>query len=164
MKKTFIKELIWLAGCLIAAWLSCGFLVGGSALDINLHDTYMPGSLFGPNLSSTYSVFTYFVTIGFWVYLIRTLYFNFKIILTDIILLIFTGLILCFFNDIFFTTRFPMLNAPAIDNAAPVKGLFYGGDLNSFLWGIRIIKTLLILLLAFTGFMIGKKWKAGIAT
>ncbi|BAU55999.1 hypothetical protein [Mucilaginibacter gotjawali] len=161
MNKKIRCEVLWLAGCLITAYLCYVLIAGGSALDINMHDTYLAGGLFGPNLSSAYFVFSYFVTIGFGVYLIRTLFFNFKVILTDIILLIFTGLVLCFFNEFLFVIHPPVLNSPAIDNTAPVKGLFYGGDLNSYLWGIHIIKMLLIVLLTFTGFMLGRKWDKG---
>lgn len=164
MKRTIIKELVCLLGCLIAAMLLFGFVPDNKPLDINMHDTYMPGSVFDPNLSSTYFVFNYFIIIGLWAYLIRTVYFNFNEIITAILLLIFTGLSLIFLSDIIFVIHPPVFNAPLIDNTAPVNGLFYGGDLNSYPWGVRIIKMLLIFILAFTGFMVGRKWPKGIAT
>jgi hypothetical protein len=160
MRKTIIKEVIWLLGCLIAACLSHVFLAAGGALDINMHDTYIPGSLFGPNLSPSYFIFNYFITVGLWAYLVRALYFNFKVIPTDIILLIFAALVLYFLSDIIFIIHPPVLEPPVIDNKTPVKGLFYGGSYsNTYVWSSHIIRILLIAILAFTGFMIGRNWK-----
>jgi len=163
MKRTIITEVIWLGVCLIAAYLSYVFLAARAALDINMHDTYIVGGMFGPNLSLIYFVFTYFITIGFWVFLIRALYFNFSVILTDMIFLVFIGLVLYFLDYIIFVIHPPVIELPVIENTAPVKGLFYGGFYsNSYLWSVRIIKMSLVLILAFTGFMIGKRWKNGI--
>ena len=160
MKRTIIKEFIWLAGCLIAAMLLFGFVSDNKPLDINMHDTYIPGSLFGPNLSYTYFVFNYFIIISLWAYLIRSIYFNFMANQTNVILLVFTGLVLYFLGDIIYVIHPPGLEAAVDNTSAPVKGLFYGGSYsNSYFWGMRIIKTLLILILTFTGFMIGRNWK-----
>jgi len=145
---------------LTAAFLLFWLLPERRALDINMHDTYILGSAFDPNLSSTYFIFNYFIVIGLWAYLIRSLYFNFTLILTNVMLLIFTGLVSYFLSDIMIVIHAPMFKPPVIDNTESVKGLFYGGSYsNSYLWSTRIIKMLLILILVFTGFIIGRKWK-----
>jgi hypothetical protein len=130
MKRIIIKEFIWLAGCLIGAFVLFELVPSRNAMDINMHDTYLIGGGFGGHLSSMYFVFTYFIIIGLWLYLIRALYFNFKIILTDIILLIFDGLVLYFLSDVIYIIHPPVIEPPVIDNktSATVTGLFYGGS------------------------------------
>jgi hypothetical protein len=159
MKKKLIIELVWLAGIFVVSYLLFEFVAGNSALDINMHDTYIVGGVFGPNLSWPYFFFAYFITVGFGIYLIRVTYFSFSVIHTDIILLVFTGLFLCFLGDVIFIFHPSVLEAHLTDLSAPVKGLFYGGSYsNSHIWATYIIKVLLMLILSFTGFMIGKNW------
>jgi hypothetical protein len=161
MKRSIIFEIIWLTGSFIVAFLLFGFMRSDRALDINMHDTYLIGSGFVPNLSLMYFVFIYFIVIGFCLCLIRALYFSFKVILTDIILLIFAGLVLYFLSGVIYIIHPPVFESPLIDktSSAPVGGLFYGGSYSSsYLWGSRIIKIFLMFILAFTGFMIGRNW------
>jgi|GEM_PF-3432416 len=154
MKRAIILEVIWLAAILVVSFLLVEFVSTGKAADINMHDTYIVGGAFGSNLTLTYFIFAYFTTIGFFVYLIRVVYFECKVILTDIVLLILTCLALYFLSDILFIVHPPVIDQTS---AAPIKGLFYGGSYSSsYTWGIRIVKIFLMLVLAFTGFMIGR--------
>lgn len=150
--------MIWLAGSFIVAILLSVFVSSGKALDINLHDTYIIGGGFGRDLSLS-SGFAYFITLSFLIYFIRVLYFEFKVISANVIFLILTGLALYFLGDIIFILHPPVFDRlPPISE--PVNGLFYGNDsFRTTIWVPRLIKILLMLILAFTGFMIGKNWK-----
>jgi hypothetical protein len=163
MKRKILFEFIWLAGCLIAAsLLSFGFL-NRSALDIELHDTYVVGGGFGQHLTTVPVWFSYFMLLVFWAYLVRAVYFKFKVVLTDIILLVFAGLALYFLSDIMFVVHPPVFRAPNSPelNSTPFIERYYAfTKINYFcdVWVPRLIKIFLILSLAFTGFKTGRNW------
>jgi hypothetical protein len=91
--------------------------------------------------------------------LTRVLYSEFKIILTNVVFLIFTGLVLYFLSDVILILHPPLAEPPGNTSSASVKGLFYAGSYSSsHFWVIRIMKIFLTFVLAFTGFMIGRNW------
>src|SRR6185312_16231198 len=100
MKKTIIEEFLWLIGCVIVSILL--FASKQASLDIHLHDTYSLGIFLGPHFTAGLFIFYYFIMLGFCTYLMRVLYFEFKIIPADVVFLIFTGLVLYFLTDILF--------------------------------------------------------------
>ncbi|HJP62167.1 MAG TPA: hypothetical protein VJ844_01935, partial [Mucilaginibacter sp.] len=80
--KIAIKEFIWLLGILILAWLTYGKIMGNSALDINLHDTYIVTAGWIQTPATTLFLFTWFIIFGFVIYLTRALFFEFKVVVT----------------------------------------------------------------------------------
>jgi len=165
MKRTIIIELIWLIGIGLASWVLFGIVSAGTALDISLHDTYIRNITDGTiQLMSVNSfIFAYFVSLGLSVYLVRALYFNFAAVVTDFGLLVMTLLFLFFFGNILYVIYPPDFESIAPRPSAP-PGLFYGfTEVHSSLW-IRVwiqtlVRLLLMFILIFTGFKIGRNWK-----
>jgi hypothetical protein len=84
MRKKLIVEAIWLAGIFVVSYLLFEFVAGNSALDINMHDTYIVNNGISASLSLSCFLFSYFITIGFCVFFVRVVYFEFKLILAEI--------------------------------------------------------------------------------
>jgi hypothetical protein len=144
---------VWLIGLLITSILVFQFFGGNAALDINMHDTYINGQ----PLSSTTAIFFYFINIAFCVYFIRCLYYEFKVILTDAILLIVSGVLLYSLGGVLFIFFPPVIEKTSSE---PVKGLFYGSCYSHvYILASQLMKIFLMLILSFTGFMIGKNWR-----
>ncbi|MBS1504253.1 MAG: hypothetical protein JST32_19445 [Bacteroidetes bacterium] len=133
--KRAIKELAWILGTFITARLTYGIILGNSALDINMHDTYIVANGKPHNPSPTLFVFRWFIVLGIIAYLVRVLFAEFKIIVTDIILIVFAGLCLYFLGDIMFFLQLPGI------------------------WLVGLIKVFLIVVLTLTSLMIGKNLK-----
>jgi hypothetical protein len=132
--KRAIKEFIWLSGTLIPAYLVCGLILGNSAMDINLHDTYFTnGGVIGLSTSMLF-VFTWFIISGLGIYLTRVLLAQFKVIAIDAILIIFVSLSLYFISDVLF--------------------VFHSN------WPSGLIKIFLMTIMIFTSFMTGYRWFA----
>ena len=163
MKRHLIIEVIGLAACLIAAFLLSLLVSTSNANDINLHDTYsvgVVGGAFGPHLTLAWFIFNYFIVSGFCIYLVRVLYFEFKVILTDVIFLVFTGLVLYFLSDILFILHPPIPKMLETTTEPSFNRYYSLTQIDSFadIWLPRLIKILLMLVLAFTSFMIGRNW------
>ncbi|MDP9078353.1 MAG: hypothetical protein M3O71_13050 [Bacteroidota bacterium] len=158
MKKKLLFELIWLVCVLAFSLVFAEFTTGNTASDINAHDTFSIG-LTGSFLFSPYFyVASIFLAFAFLVYLIRALYTGFKVLLFNSCLLVSTGILLFSFGKVvslFTLLRWTVKSIPS-DNT-PVKGLFYGGGfVNGYVLTVEIIHIALILIFAFTAFVIGK--------
>jgi hypothetical protein len=153
MKRKLLIEFIWLIGSFICSILISQFLLGNSARDINMHDTYAEGR----PLNMTEVFFWYFIIFSFCIYFVRSLYHQFKTTLVNIILLTLTALLLYFLGNVLF------IFSPLVierTSSALVKGLFYGGNYSSG-WALayQLFRIFLILLFSFTAFMIGRNWE-----
>jgi len=161
MKKAIFIEIVWLAGLFVLAFFVYEWIFTNKALDINAHDTYnADGSIYSPGLQI---VFALFITAGFIAYLVRAIVFKFKTVRITILLIVFNGLLLIYLERLYQTELnfFVSVFAEKINNDAPVKGLFYGGDTSVF-YAIRYlswVKAFLTLTLAFASFMIGRNWR-----
>ncbi len=166
MKRRIIIELIWLIGIGLASWVLFGIIAGNTALDISLHDSYVRDITDGTTrvMSVNGFIFAYFVTLGFGVYLARALYFNFAVILADIGLLVMTMLFLFFFGNILYVIYPPLMESVAL-HPRPSGELNYAVlEVHSQSW-IRhwiqtLVRLLLMFILIFTGFKIGRNWEA----
>ena len=109
-------------------------------------------------------IFAYFVTLGFGVYLARALYFNFTVIVADIGLLVMTMLFLLFFADILYIIHPPLMESVALHPKSSGKLYYASTEVHSQSW-IRhwiqtLVRLLLMFILIFTGFKIGRNWEA----
>jgi hypothetical protein len=147
MKRT-VKEFFWLMGALIVARFIYQLAIANTAKDIGFSDTYYvdpSGFTMSYMLSS---VFKNFLFVSALVYLARASYGNFRDNIVNSILLLFTGILLLLSGG----------DVIVLPPASEVKGVFYGRDFGGAIV-YPIIKILLILIFAFTAFMIGKNSK-----
>jgi len=158
MKKAIFTEIAWFAGLFITAVLLSGWFFSNNALDVRDQDTYhSDGSKFS-SLGPIQCMF--FLALGFGVYFIRAIFSRFKIFSVCIGLVFFSllGLGTLEYSLYNFYHTFSSVYWANSGPAAPVKGLFYGGDM-SVVHDIRVlvlIKAFLTLCLAFTSLMIGR--------
>jgi hypothetical protein len=158
MKRIIIKEIIWLTGIFVFAFIAYGFISGNSGMDINLHDTYIvsDGGIQHPSMS--FLVFTYFITIGVCIYFVRAIYTKFEMILTAIILLIMAGLCLYFLGSVLFILRPLISDTPIPKYSEHTATPAFSSHISYMaIWLPRILRVFLISVLAFSGFMIGRK-------
>jgi hypothetical protein len=146
--KPILKELIWLIGILLFSLLIFGVILGNSALDINMHDTYISenGQISQPPFIS--NIFSVFIAISFLIYLVRVCYNRFKKNAVNLALMIITGLGIFYFstNIILYLT------------ATNVGSVWFNYSKGLILM-YYFIKVLLITVLGFTGFMTGKNFR-----
>ena len=151
MKRKIVIESIWLASLLILSELIYAFVPGVAPFDINLHDTYI---VIGGRVS-TYGQYSYLgylcIVIVFFAYLLRCLYERFGTIIADFGLLIGAGFVLFFFENI----------VPMFRIHEPRRYYAYT-EINSGISTGQVFKIALILIFAFTAFMIGRNWKKAI--
>jgi hypothetical protein len=95
--KTALKESLWLIAIVVVSILSYRLYLGSNAADISMHDTYIITDGGVVVSSGGMLAFTWFIVFGFIVYLTRGLFFEFKMIVTSIILICFTSAMLIFF-------------------------------------------------------------------
>lgn len=160
MKKA-INETIWLLGILLIAQLVYWLTMSNSAIDINMHDTFIVVDGRIQHSTATLIVFTWFIIVGFVIYLTRVLFFEFKIIATDIILVVFACLSLYFLSDILFVLH----PASHLERLPRLSEMTTSPSFNRYISPTHnylpaIIKTFLIVVLAFTSFMTGRNFKS----
>ena len=146
--RQIIKELIWLIGILLFSVLIFGIILGNSALDINMHDTYISenGQISHPSFIS--NIFSVFISLSFLIYLVRVCYNRFKNNTVNLVLMIITGLGIFYFstNIILYLT------------ATNVGSVWFNYN-KVLILTYYFIKTLLITVFGFTGFMTGKNFR-----
>lgn len=147
--KPILKELVWLIGILLLSVLIYGVLVGNSAADINMHDTYVLGNGQISQPSFTTSILSVFIGVSFLIYLARVSYYRFKKTPANLALMISNGLALFYFG----TNIFIYLTAT---NTGSIWFLNYTKALILIYY---FTKVLLIVVLGLTGFMTGKNFK-----
>jgi hypothetical protein len=147
--KPILKELIWLTGILLLSILIYGIVVGNTAIDINMHDTYILGNGQISQPSSTTNILSVFIGISLLIYLARVSYYRFKKTPANLVLMICNGLALFYFstNIILYLTA---------TNTGSIWFLNYS---KALILTYYFIKILLITVLGFTGFMTGRNFR-----
>ena len=145
LARKLLKELVWLAGALIAAILIHISIIGNSARDINLHDTYVfiDGNASHPTL--VFYIFTLFIAIAFWVYLVRAFFEKFKENIINLILMVFTGLMIFYLSHVVFYSITMVLSNDILS-----------GHFKNLVLINQSIKFVLILAFGFVGVLTGK--------
>ena len=144
--KPILKELIWLVGVLLVSLLINGIIIGNSAIDINMHDTYIleNGQLGHPSFTSNF--LSILIAVSFLIYLARVSYNGFKE--TTVNLILSAGIAIFYFST----------NIVLYLTASNVGSVWFNYS-KGLILTYYFIKILLIVVLSFTGFMTGKNFR-----
>lgn len=160
--KTALKESIWLIGIAVVSILIYRLYLGNSAADISMHDTYIITDGGIVVSSGGMLAFTWFIVFGFIVYLTRALFFEFKMIVTSIILICFTALCLYFSPYILHILHAP--DRPPILSVTTTEHPVFNHYISpTHAWFPVFVRIFMIVVLVVASFNIGKGFKTSSA-